>query len=83
MDLGSFLAFALLLSLAIAVLSILWRWLFALLMLGPPTFAGLAVGHSAGNALDSIAAGVAVAVVVAGVLSDLLRSALRRAREAR
>ncbi|MGE0530788.1 MAG: hypothetical protein AB7G40_17180 [Hyphomonadaceae bacterium] len=80
---GSFLAFALMLSLAVVALRILWLWLLALLVLGPPAFSGAAAGHFIGSALNSVAAGMAVAVIVAGLLTDLSRSALRRAREAR
>ncbi|MGQ0533483.1 MAG: hypothetical protein ACT4OF_12445 [Caulobacteraceae bacterium] len=80
---GSLLAFALLLSLAIAVLRILWLFLLAVLVLGPPTFAGIAASHFIGSALNSIAAGMAVAIVVAGVLSDLSRGALHQLWEAR
>ncbi len=82
MDLGTFLAFAVLLSLAVVAQRILWLWLLAPLVLGPPAFAGVAVGHFIGSMLDSVAAGVGVAIVMAGLLSDLSRSALRRAREA-
>lgn len=80
MDLGSLLTFALLLSLVIALLRTLWLWLLALLVLGPPAFAGVVAGHFIGGAYNSVAAGVAIAVVVAGVLGDVLRSALRQLR---
>lgn len=80
MDPGSLLAFALLLSLAIAVLRTPWLWLFALTVLGPSAFAGVVAGHFVGGAFNSVGAGVAVAVVVAGVLGDLSRSALRELR---
>ncbi len=83
MDLRSLLAFALWLSLAVVALRVLWIWLLALVVLGPPGFVGVAAGHFAGISLDSIAAGMAVAVVVAGVMSDLSRGALHRLREAR
>ena len=39
MDWGSLAGFALLLTMAIIVLRLLWCWLIILLVLGPPTYA--------------------------------------------
>ncbi|MDX2273948.1 MAG: hypothetical protein NW206_00735 [Hyphomonadaceae bacterium] len=80
MDWGSLAGFALLLTMAIIVLRLLWYWLIVVLVLGPPTYAGIVAGHFVGVEFDSVGAGVLAAVVVSGCLIEPVRFSLRRSR---
>lgn len=80
MDWGSLAGFALLLTVAIIVLRLLWYWLIILLVLGPPSYAGVVAGHSVGVHFDSVGAGLFVAVIVSGCLIETVRYSLRRVR---
>jgi hypothetical protein len=80
MDWGSLAGFALLLAVAIIVLRLLWYWLIVLLVLGPPTYAGIVVAHSVGVQFDSIGARLFAAVIVSGCLIETVRSSMRRVR---
>ncbi len=80
MDWGSLAGFALLLTVAIIVLRLLWYWLIVLLVLGPPTYAGIVAGHFMGAQFGSAGAGLFVAVIVSGCLIETVRHSLRRAR---
>lgn len=78
MDWGSLAGFALLLTMAIIVLRLLWYWLIILIVLGPPTYAGILTGHFVGVQFDSVGAGVLAAVLVSGCLIETVRYSLRR-----
>ena len=80
MDWGSLAGFALLLTVAIIVLRLLWYWLIILIVLGPPTYAGIVAGHFVGVHLDSVGAGLLAAAVVSGCLIETVRYSLRRVR---
>ena len=80
MDWGSLAGFALLLTVAIVVLRLLWYWLIVLLVLGPPTYAGIVAGHFVGVHFESIGAGLFTAVIVSGYLIETVRYSLRRVR---
>lgn len=80
MDWGSLTCFALLLTVAIIVLRTLWYWLIVLLVLGPPTYAGIVAGHFVGVHFDSVSAGLFAAVIVSGCLIEMVRYSLRRVR---
>jgi hypothetical protein len=80
MEWGSLAGFALLLTVAIIVVRLIWFWLIALLVLGPPTYAGIVTGHFAGTQFDSVGAGLFVAVIVSGCLIETVRCSLRRVR---
>ncbi|PZO46838.1 MAG: hypothetical protein DCF16_18535 [Alphaproteobacteria bacterium] len=80
MDWGSLVGFALLLTVAIVVLRLLWHWLVILLVLGPPTYAGMVAGHFIGVQFDSVGAGMFAAVLVSGCLIATVRYSLRRVR---
>ncbi len=80
MDWGSLAGFALLLTMGIMVLRLLWHWLVILLALGPPTYAGIVAGHFVGVQFDSVGAGLFTAVLVSGCLIETVRSSLRRVR---
>jgi len=80
MDWGSFSGFALLLPVVIIVLRLLWYWLIILIVLGPPTYAGIVAGHFVGVQFDSVGAGVLAAVLVSGCLIETVRYSLRRVR---
>lgn len=80
MDWGSLAGFALLLTVTIMVLRLLWYWLIALLVLGPPSYAGMVAGHFVGVHFDSVGAGLLVAVLVSGCLVETVRRSLRRVR---
>jgi hypothetical protein len=80
MDWGSPSGFALLLTVAIIVLRLLWYWLIILLVLGPPTYAGIVAGHFVGVRFDSVGAGLFAAVLVSGCLIETVRYSLRRVR---
>lgn len=80
MDWGSLGGFALLLTMAIIVLRLLWYWLILLLVLGPPTYAGIVVGHFVGVQFDSVGAGLFAEVIVSGCLIETVRYSLRRVR---
>ena len=80
MDWGSLAGFALLLTIAILVLRLLWYWLMILLVLGPPTYAGIVVGHVVAVQFDSIGAGLFAAVIVSGCLIETVRYSVRRER---
>ena len=80
MDWGSLVGLALLLTMAIVVLRLLWYWMIILIVLGLPTYAGVAVGHFVGDWVDSVGAGLLAAVIVSGCLIETVRSSLRRAR---
>jgi hypothetical protein len=80
MDWGSLAGFALLLTVAIIVLRLLWYWLIILIVLGPPTYAGIVAGHFVGVHFDSVGAGLLAAAVVSGCLIETVRYSLRRVR---
>ena len=80
MDWGSLAGFALLLTMAIIVLRLLWYWLILLMVLGPPTYAGIVAGHFVGVQFDSVGTGLIAAVIVSGCLIETVRYRLRRAR---
>lgn len=80
MDWGPFAGFALLLTMAIFVLRLLWYWLIVLLVAGPPTYVGIVAGHAISVQFDSIGAGLCAAVIVSGSLSETVRYSLRRVR---
>jgi hypothetical protein len=80
MNWGSLAGFALLLTVAIIVLRLLWYWLIALLVLGPPTYAGIVIGHFVGVHLDSVGAGLFAAVIVSGCLIETVRYSVRGVR---
>lgn len=80
MDWGSLAGFALLLTVAVIVLRLLWYWLIILLVLGPPTYAGIVAGHFVGVLFDSVGAGLFAAVLVSGCLIETVRYSLRRVR---
>jgi hypothetical protein len=80
MDWGSLAGVALLLTMAIIVLRLLWYWLIALFVLGLPTYAGIVAGHFVGVQLDSVGAGLFAAVLVSGCLIETVRYSLRRVR---
>lgn len=78
MDWGSLAGFALLLTVAIIVLRLLWYWLIILFLLGPPTYAGIVAGHFVSVQFDSVGAGLFAAVIVSGCLIGMIRYSLRR-----
>lgn len=80
MDWGSPAGFALLLTMATIVLRLLWYWLIVLLVLGPPTYAGMVAGYFVGAHFDSVGAGLFAAVIVSGCLIETVRYSLRRVR---
>ena len=80
MDWGSLAGFALLITVAIIMLRLLWYWLMILIVLGPPTYAGIVAGHFVGVQFDSVGAGVLAAVLVSGCLIETVRYSLRRVR---
>jgi len=80
MDWGSLAGFALLLTMAIIVLRLIWYWLIILIVLGPPTYTGMVAGHFLGVQVDSVGAGLFAAVVVSGCLIETVRYSLRRVR---
>jgi hypothetical protein len=80
MDWGSLAGFALLITVAIIMLRLLWYWLIILIVLGPPTYAGIVAGHFVSVQFDSVGAGVLAAVLVSGCLIETVRSSLRRVR---
>lgn len=80
MDWGSLVGFALLLTMLIIVLRLLWHWLVVLLVLGLPTYAGVVVGHFIGMHFDSVGAGLLAAAIVSGCLIETVRYSWRRVR---
>ena len=80
MDWGSLAGFALLITVAIIMLRLLWYWMIILIVLGPPTYAGIVAGHFVGVQFDSVGAGVLAAVLVSGCLIETVRYSLRRVR---
>ncbi|HEX8901577.1 hypothetical protein [Vitreimonas sp.] len=78
MDWGSLTGFALLLTVAIIVLRLLWYWLIILLVLGPPTYVGILAGQVVGVQFDSVGAGLFAAVIISGCLIETVRYSLRR-----
>lgn len=80
MDWGSLAGLALLLTMAIMVLRLLWCWLIILLVLGPPTYAGIVAGHMVAVQFDSIGTGLCAAVIVSGCLIEMVRYSVRRVR---
>lgn len=80
MDWGSLAGFALLLTMAIVVLRLLWHWLIALLVLGPPTCAGILADHFVSVHFDSGGAGLLAAVIVSGCRIETVRYSVRRVR---
>lgn len=80
MDWGSLTGLAVLLTMAIVVLRMLWHWLIILIVMGPPTYAGIVAGHLVGVQFDSIGAGLFAAVIVSGCLIEMVRHSLRRVR---
>ena len=77
MDWGSLIGGAVLLGVIALVLQLLWRALLALLVFGPPAYAGVIIGHVLGVQTGSAPLAVLTAIVVAGVSADLLRASLR------
>lgn len=75
MDWATFVWAGVLLSLAIGVLRLIWRWLLFLLSYGPQTLLGLVIGHTIARASDSTAMGVMSAICAAGILSEGVRAA--------
>jgi hypothetical protein len=80
MDWGSLAGFALFLTVAIIVLRLLWYWLIILLVLGPPSYAGIVVGHFVGIHFDSVGTGLVAAVLFSGCFIGTVRYSLRRVR---
>jgi len=80
MDWASLAGFAIFLTMAIILLRLLWYWLIILIVLGPPTYAGIVAGHFVGVQFDSVGAGLFVAVIVSGCLVEMARYRLRRVR---
>lgn len=80
MDWGLIAGFALPLTIAIVVLRLLWLWLVILLVLGPPTCAGILVGEFVGVHFGSVGAGLLATVIVSGCLIATVRHSVRRAR---
>jgi len=80
MDWGALAGFALLLTVAVIVLRLLWYWLIVLIVLGPPTYAGIVAGHFVSVQFDSVGAGLSAAVVVSGCFIETVRFSLRRVR---
>lgn len=80
MDWSSLVGFALVLTVAIIVLRLLWYWLILLLGLGPPSYAGIVAGHFVGVQFDSVGTGLIAAVIVSGCLIETVRYSLRRVR---
>lgn len=80
MDWGSLAGFALLLTMAIVVVRVLWYWLIILLVAGPPTYAGIVAGHFVSVQFDSVGAGLFAAVIVSGCLIETVRYSVRRVR---
>jgi hypothetical protein len=80
MDWGSLAGFALLITWAIIMLRLLWYWLIILIMLGPPTYAGIVAGHFVGVHFGSVGAGLFAAVIVSGCLIETVRYSVRRVR---
>lgn len=80
MDWGALAGIALLLTMAIVVLRVLWHWLVVLLVLGPPAYAGIVAGHFVGVQFDSVGAGLFPAVIGSGCLIETVRYNVRRVR---
>jgi len=80
MDWGSLAGFALLLTMAITVLRLVWYWLIVLTLLGPPTYVGIVAGYFIGVQFDSVGAGLFAAVIASGGLIEAVRFSLRRVR---
>ena len=80
MDWGSLAGFALLITVAIILLRLLWYWLIILLVLGPPTYAGIVAGHVVSVQFESVGAGLFAALIVSGCLIETVRCSLRRVR---
>ncbi len=80
MDWGSLAGLALLLTVAIILLRLLWYWLIILIVLGPPTCTGIVAGHFVGVQFDSVGAGVFAAVLASGCLVETVRHSLRWVR---
>lgn len=74
MNWGSLLGFALLVTLSILVLRLLWHWLIVLIVLGPAAYAGIVAGHFVSTRFDSLCLGLLAAVLVAGLLADAVRT---------
>jgi hypothetical protein len=62
------------------ILRVLWCWLLALLVLGPPAYGGIVFGHLVGAQTHNIGVGVVTAVVLAGLLTSTFHAALRGIR---
>jgi hypothetical protein len=80
MDWGSLIGATLLLTLSIVILRALWCWLLALLVLGPPAYGGIVVGHLVGAQTHSVGLGLLTVVVLVGLLTSAPRAALRGIR---
>ena len=80
MDWGSLAGFALMLTISIVVLRLVRHWLIILLVLGPPTYAGIVAGHFVGVHFDSVGAGLFAAVIISGCLIETVRYCVRRVR---
>ena len=79
MEWGSLTGIALLFTLVIFVLLVLWRWLIILFVLGPPAYAGIIAGNFTNVLTRDIGVAVLVTVVVTGVLSTLACNVVRTA----
>jgi hypothetical protein len=80
MDWGALAGFTLLLTMVIFALRLLWYWLIVLIVLGPPTYAGIMAGQVVGVHFESMGAGLFTAVIVSGCLIEAVRRGLRRVR---
>lgn len=80
MDWDSLAGFAIVLTMTIIALRLLWYWLVILLVLGPPTYAGVVAGYFVSVEFDSVGAGVLAAVIVSGRLIETIRGSLRQVR---
>lgn len=79
MDWGAIIGVATL-ALIAAALRLLWRMLVLLLVLGPPSYAGIVLGYAVGTALHDAVAGVVIAVIAAGLISDMVLARFRAPR---
>ena len=77
LDWGPLIENAVALGLAALTLWLLWRLLRLLLVLGPPTYAGIVVGHFIAGLTHDAIAGLLVAIVIAGLLGEIVSSACR------
>jgi hypothetical protein len=80
MDWGALVGGAALLGLIAIVLQLLWRLLLGLLVVGPPSYGGVIVGHVVGVQSESAWLGFLTAVIVAGILGETICASLRALR---